>query len=255
MYKPVTRPVSIEQAQHALNLFDTQEYAEDYAKHEIAMSKKPENQRSRFIGSPRERKAIAVSLRGSHSYGLNHEKSDFDILIITDENRFKIDNMEVEGFDATVITLQSLIAQLDKGSYMLADNIASHYFIASEAWSHFFNGLAINPLPYLENAYRFAEIAVASAFDNLVKNPRRSRKQLQTLLVAGVMASRVKNAKTLVGHNPELNSDEREKFFENLESLWQYANTEEASVDGVYQMIDEFAGIDFKNSTPHIHSF
>lgn len=81
-------------------------------------------------------KIIAQSIMGSHLYGLAHPGSDLDMFQISLDGHKPLQTIE-NGFDKTIIPLDSFVSQLSKGSSTALEFLFSPIAYFDKSWEQF----------------------------------------------------------------------------------------------------------------------
>lgn len=217
--KPYIEPPTYEESQRIVDELD-RKFIDGLLKRHQG-KEKVYNQKLPFLAQPLNRKVIAFGLRGSVNYGLNHPNSDRDLFIVTDGSYKKIQQENVFGVDAMVLSLKHLQAEMEKGHYQLVDIMNNPMFTVVPLYQPMFNAFRYNDYKYVDSAFKTGKEFIVGAVDRNLDHPRRAKKYLQTTLVASFMIGKVQESGTL-NYMPTMNDMERERFFEGLEHLWEF---------------------------------
>lgn len=238
--KPDIEPPTLEEAQRIVDELDRKWFEGVLKKHKA--KEKRHNTKLPLLNKPLERKVIAYSLRGSVNYGLNHPDSDRDLFIITTNEHRKIQQGEVFGEDSMVMGLRNFQLEMEKGHYQLVDIIRSPLLNVIPEYRALFSAFRFSDYKYMDSAFKTGKDFLVGSIDRKFDHPRRAKKYLQTTLVASFMINKVQQFGT-ANYVPVMDGEERELFFEALETLWE-RTLAGATVQELLEGMGEYAGID-----------
>lgn len=167
---------------------------------------------------------LAYSMLGSVVYGLNHDGSDRDVLILTDikyHNNFH--KVYDDGADVRIVSMDSYINSLSKGNFNEVDLLKSGTMVfENRRFDSFFRSFRFNEYKYVENSESHAISRIHEA--RRKESEEQGNKLLRTAFRNLVLAKRV--AKDGQYFDPTFTPIERAKFYNTLELIYAKKNSD-----------------------------